>query len=383
MTRSILRWGIISTGGIATEFSQDLCVDPSTRGVTDISHAIAAVGSRSVASAQKFIDGLRSGPETEGWSWGAKNGVLDGCTPHGNYQDVYNDPNVDVIYIGTPPNFHHQNAKEALLAGKHVLCEKPFTFDLEELDELIALAKSKNLFLMEAVWTRFHPLAGAVREVLASGTLGKPLRFTADFSMDWNLDNEPAEHRMLNPALGGGSLLDMGPYPSVWAMLLVHQNPHNTDRDPKVINTYQTVYQRTGVDLNSRWLVEWKGLCQGQLLSDLSCPGHRDATAILQCAEGDLVVEYPPYKAETFHVVPRPDRFPGAITKKTTYHLPVAKGNNGLSYEADEVARCIRAGKIECEKMTWEESRIVQGWFDVVRRSGNTALKGLKGTAGK
>jgi hypothetical protein len=60
---------------------------------------------------------------------------------------------------------------------------------------------------------------------------------------------------------------------------------------PKVINTYQTVYQRTGVDLNSRWLVEWKGLCQGQLLSDLSCPGHRDATAILQCAEGDLVVE--------------------------------------------------------------------------------------------
>jgi hypothetical protein len=91
----------------------------------------------------------------------------------------------------------------------------------------------------------------------------------------------------------------------------------------------------------------------------------------------------PPYKAETFHVVPRPDRFPGAITKKTTYHLPVAKGNNGLSYEADEVARCIKAGKIECEKMTWEESRIVQGWFDVVRRSGNTALKGLKGTAGK
>jgi hypothetical protein len=64
----------------------------------------------------------------------------------------------------------------------------------------------------------------------------------------------------------------------------------------------------------------------------------------------------PPYKAETFHVVPRPDRFPGAITKKTTYHLPVAKGN---------------------------KSRIVQGWFDVVRRSGNTALKGLKGTAGK
>ena len=91
----------------------------------------------------------------------------------------------------------------------------------------------------------------------------------------------------------------------------------------------------------------------------------------------------PTLQGRDFYVVPRPDRFPGAITKKTTYHLPVAKGNNGLSYEADEVARCIRAGKIQCEKMTWEESRIVQGWFDVVRRNGHTALKDLKGTAGK
>lgn len=87
-------------------------------------------------------------------------------------------------------------------------------------------------------------------------------------------------------------------------MLLVHQNPHNTDRNPKVINTYQTVYERTGVDLNSRWLVEWKGLCQGQLLSDLSCPGHRDATAILQCEQGDLVVECESRASGTYIVLP-------------------------------------------------------------------------------
>ncbi|WWD00970.1 hypothetical protein V866_007908 [Kwoniella sp. B9012] len=378
-----LRWGIIATGSISSEFARDLLVDPATRGVADISHNISAVGSRSVASAQKFINSLSSAIPSEGWHWGVENGKLGGVKACGSYQEVYNDPNVDVIYVGTPPSAHHQNVKDALLAGKHVLCEKPFTFDLEELDELISIAKDKKLFLMEAVWTRFHPLAAEVAKVIDSGKLGKPQRFSADFSMDWKPDNEPASHRMLDPALGGGSLLDMGPYPSVWAMLLVQRNPHNRDQDPQVLFSHQTLYERTQVDLNSRWLVQWKDLCQGLLLSDLSASGQREATAVLQCEEGDLVIHYPPYKAETFSIVPRPDRFAGSITQKTTHHHPVAQGNNGLSYEADEVARCLRDGKIESGKMPWAESRIVQGWFDVVRKQGPTPLANVKGTAGQ
>ncbi|OCF42821.1 hypothetical protein I317_03298 [Kwoniella heveanensis CBS 569] len=378
-----LHWGIIATGSISSEFSRDLLVDPSTRGVTDISHSIAAVGSRSVQSAERFIEGLKAAAPSDGWTWGVQKGKLDGVKACGSYHDVYNDPNVDVVYVGTPPSAHHRNVKDALLAGKHVLCEKPFTFDLEELDELLAIAKDKKLFLMEAVWTRFHPLAAEVAALLESGKLGKPQRFSADFSMDWKPDSEPASHRMLNPALGGGSLLDMGPYPSVWAMLLVQRNPHNHDQDPQVVFSHQTVYERTQVDLNSRWLVQWKDLCQGLLLSDLSASGQREATAVLQCEEGDLVIHYPPYKAETFSIIPRPDRFAGAIKEKTTHHHPIAQGNNGLSYEADEVAKCLRQGKVESEKMPWAESRIVQGWFDVVRTQGSTPLATIKGTAGQ
>lgn len=80
----------------------------------------------------------------------------------------------------------------------------------------------------------------------------------------------------------------------------------------------------------------------------------------------------PPYRPDTFHIIPRPDRFPGKITKKETFHIPVAKGTHGLAYEADEVARCISRGQVESQKMTWEESRIVQTWFDHVRKNGPT-----------
>jgi hypothetical protein len=91
----------------------------------------------------------------------------------------------------------------------------------------------------------------------------------------------------------------------------------------------------------------------------------------------------PPYRAETFHIVPRPERYVGSIKGTTTHHHPIAAGNNGMSYEADETARCIRDGQIESPRMSWEESRIVQGWFDQVRTSGASATRDLKGTAGQ
>ncbi|KIR50655.1 hypothetical protein I315_06899 [Cryptococcus gattii Ru294] len=324
-----------------------------------------------------------------------------GLRTRGTYEEVYNDPHVTVVYIGTPtPHvLHRRNAKDALLADKHVLLEKPACLEVEELDELIKIAKEKKLFFMEAVWTRFQPIAYAVEEVIKSGILGKPRSFSADFSMDWDLD-----------ALGGGSLLDMSAYPSVWAMLLVHRHPLNTDKDPKVLFAHQTIYPRSGVDINSRWLVEWKGLCQGMLMTDLDNAGQKDSTAVLQCDEGDLVVACtfspplpfrcadlilhrppsthvdPPYQPETFYIHPRPSRFPGpkgTITSSTTHHHPFHDGNIEMTYEADEVARCIRDGKIESEKMPWEESRVVQGWVDMVRTDGPSKTAKLVRTAGQ
>ncbi|KIR76803.1 hypothetical protein I305_06289 [Cryptococcus gattii E566] len=198
-----------------------------------------------------------------------------------------------------------------------------------------------GVLVVGAVWTRFQPIAYAVEKVINSDILGKPRRFSAGFSMDWDLDASPDSSRMVNPALGGGSLLDMFAYPSVWAMLLVHHHPLNTDKDPKVLFTHQTIYPRSGVDINSRWLVEWKGLCQGMLMTYL--------------------VVLPSYQPETFSIHSRPSRFlspKGTMASSTTHSRPL----HDVIFEADEIARCIRDG--ESERIPWEESRMVYGWVD-------------------
>lgn len=94
-----LNWGIISTGGISTTFAQDLLVDPASRNTSDVNHKIAAVGSRSIQSAQAFIDKLKENSKGESWAWGVKNGVLDGVKVRGTYKEVYNDP---VRNLGSP-----------------------------------------------------------------------------------------------------------------------------------------------------------------------------------------------------------------------------------------------------------------------------------------
>ncbi|WVQ80131.1 hypothetical protein IAT38_002232 [Cryptococcus sp. DSM 104549] len=379
-----LRWGIISTGNIASTFCNDLFVDPTTRNAPDIRHHLAAIGSRSVSSAQAFLDKLRNGAVGD-FAWGVGEGALEGCKAYGSYEEVYNDPNVDVVYVATPHTLHHRNCKDALLAGKNVLCEKPFTLDAEELEELVALAREKNLFLMEAVWTRFQPITYAIQEVIASGRLGKFKRLTVDNSLDYKMDEKPESHRMLDPSLGGGALLDLGPYPLVWAMLVLHHHPLNTTRTPpRILTSYQTVYERTGVDSGTRMLLEWDGVGTAALSCDLGCHGYVDGVGVVTCEEGDIVIVAPPSKPQTFHIVPHgPDASRiGAIRTRETHHHPLSPGH-GMAYEADEVARCIRDGKRESGRMPLEESLVVMRVLDEVRRSGGTETRGLRGTAGQ
>ncbi|WRT66681.1 uncharacterized protein IL334_003641 [Kwoniella shivajii] len=383
MSPFTLRWGIISTGNIANTFCKDLLVDPSTRKADDVFHKITAIGSRSVNSAQSFLNNLNSSQDH--FRWGVSNGALDGCSAYGNYDQVYNDPNVDVVYIAAPHTLHHKNCKDALKAGKNVLCEKPFTLDAEEAEELIGLAREKGLFMMEAVWTRFQPITYAIQEIIASGRLGKLKRITADNSLDFKLDDRVESHRMLDPALGGGALLDLGPYPLVWALLILHHHPNNVDRSsPKILNSYQTIYGRTGVDSASRMLLEWDGVGQADLRCDLTCHGYMDGVVIVTCEEGDLVVVAPPSKPQTFHIIPHgpdPSR-QGKVIEKETHHYPLSPGH-GMAYEADEVARCIQANKKESDRMPLEESLMVMRILDEVRRNGGTKTKDLRGTAGQ
>jgi hypothetical protein len=177
-------------------------------------------------------------------------------------------------------------------------------------------------------------------------------------------------------------------------MLVMHQHPANKSHaPPKLLFSHQTIYPRSSVDLNSRWLLEWEGVGQAMLMTDMSTWGAKEQTVLISCEEGDLALECKsrpyivelisggPFKPQKFWIIPHPaDQ--GSVKEKTGHEYPVSAGG-GMAYEADEVARCIKDGKLESERMPLEESRVVQRIFDQVRRAGGGVLANVKGTAGK
>jgi len=186
------RWGIAGTGMIAKEFARGLAL------VEDAE--LVAVGSRGAARAEAF---------------GAELAVP---RRHGSYEAVAADPDVDIVYVASPHPAHLAHTLLFLGAGKHVLCEKPLALNAAQAGELAAAAASAGRFLMEAVWSRFTPGYQAIRDVVASGEIGDVLLVEAEFGFRAPFD--PA-HRLFDPALGGGSVLDIGIYPVQLAHLLL------------------------------------------------------------------------------------------------------------------------------------------------------------------
>lgn len=139
-------------------FVKDLLTNPAVRDVTDVAHKVVAVASsRSKDSAASFLQKVKA-PQ--------------GATTYGSYHELVADPDVDIIYVATPHSHHFQNAMLALEAGKNVLCEKALTVTASQTHKLINKAREKNLFFMEAVWTRYQPLSVKVREIVQSGVIG-------------------------------------------------------------------------------------------------------------------------------------------------------------------------------------------------------------------
>jgi predicted dehydrogenase len=182
-----VRWGVLATGGIARAFTADLLMH---------GHRVTAVGSRSQSSARAFAERF-SLPRA-----------------HGSYEDLLADPEVDVVYVATPHTLHADNALAALAHGKHVLVEKPFTVDAAQARAVLDSARSRGLVALEAMWTRFLPHLAFVRAAVRSGRLGEVRWLHADHTQA--LPADPA-HRLNDPALGGGALLDLGVYPLSFA----------------------------------------------------------------------------------------------------------------------------------------------------------------------
>jgi predicted dehydrogenase len=220
MLNKKIKWGIVGPGIIAHQFASDFrWVDNGE---------LIAVASRDKGRAQAFADTHSVAKAYEG------------------YQSLYDDDDVDAVYIATPHNFHFENAKAALQAGKAVMCEKPIAIHPSELVELIQIAKASSGYLMEAMWTYFLPAIIKSQEWVKSGRIGKILQVKADFGYSTHYD---PMSRMYNPHLAGGVLLDMGIYPISVPALMIDALPEQV----KVV----VKKAKTGVDSEVTMLFEY------------------------------------------------------------------------------------------------------------------------------
>ncbi|KAL4786699.1 hypothetical protein BJX76DRAFT_320512 [Aspergillus varians] len=360
-----IRWGILATGGIADTFVRDLLLDPSARSASDISHTVVAVSSSSSASrAEEFI---------------SETGIPSPCAAYGSYEALVADPNVDVVYVATPHSHHFQNVMLVLEAGKHVLCEKAFTVNARQTRILVETARKKKLFLMEAVWTRYFPLSIEVRELIKAGAIGEVLRVSADNSFG-NVEKFGPEHRMVNKDLAGGALLDLGIYSLTWVFqTLYHTLPKEARKPPSRVSAHITPYHLTGADEATTILLSFPTTTP----SNSKHPGESQAVASthlrvwtdpdetnaarpairIQGTKGEIQVDGPAFRPEVYRIIP--EKGTGKIEEKK-FELPA--GGRGMYWEADEVARCLRDGKLESETMSLEESIVIMDVMDEARR---------------
>jgi predicted dehydrogenase len=316
----VIRWGILGTGKIAHAFATALREIPDAK--------LVAVASRSSGSAQAF--GGEFGVPAEGF--------------HGSYQALADDPQVDVVYIGTPHPLHAENALMCLHAGKHVLCEKPFAMNRRQASEVIALARKKNLFVMEAMWTRFLPAIVEAKRILDSGEIGTPRLAQSDFGF---VAHGGPEHRLLNAELGGGALLDIGIYPlSVSSFLLGAVESVQADGE----------LGETGVDTQTAFSLRHQNGGVSSCVCSISAETPTEMT--ISGELGHLRLH------RRFHM---PTSLTVTLHNGASRTLDLPMIGNGYAHEALEVMRCLRAGLTESPAMTHDETLSLMGVLDTIR----------------
>lgn len=311
-----LRWGILATGGIARSFTRDLL---------DAGHVVAAVGSRAPGAAQAFA---------------AEFGIP---TAHGSYDSLAADPDVDVIYVATPHPLHLDGALLAIAAGKHVLVEKPFTLNADQARRIADAAASAGVVAMEAMWARFLPQMVRLRELLAAEAIGEVRTVIADHTQA--LPTDPA-HRLQNPELGGGALLDLGIYPVSFAVDVLGL--------PIGVQAHAAMTP-TGVDRQTAMLFEHEGGRQSVLHCALDTAGPNRAVVIGTHGAIELDrVWYTPTRLTRY------DRDWTVVEQV----LPAVSGR-GMQYQAAELER--RVAGAAPTALPLDESVAIMGVLDQVR----------------
>ncbi|WEH27079.1 Gfo/Idh/MocA family oxidoreductase [Streptomyces sp. AM 3-1-1] len=315
-----VRWGVLATGGIAASFAADLLTVPGAE--------LVAVGSRTEESARAFAERFTI-PRA-----------------HGSWAALAADEDVDVVYVATPHTAHLEAARLCLEAGKGVLCEKPMTLNARQAAGLVDLARARDVFLMEAMWTYVNPLVRRLKLLVDEGAIGEVASVEADFSVDGPF---PADHRMVDPAQGGGALLDLGVYPVAFAQLLLGE--------PEGVRASAKLSER-GVDLQTGMLLSWANGAHALLRCGLLGAGPTRATVV--GSEGRVEVSGGFFHPASFVLHRR-----GA--EPVTYTAREEGGGEGYVPEAVEVTRCLREGLTESPLVPLEGTLAVLRTLDRVR----------------
>ena len=315
-------WGIIGTGNIAHKFATGLqaCADAT----------LVAVGSRKQETADKFGD------------------EFDVAHRHASYEALANDPDVDVVYVSTPHAFHHDNTILCLEAGKHVLCEKPFAINATQAREMIAVAREQKRFLMDAVWSRFQPAQVRMRELIAHGVIGEVRMIESDFGFRAGVNPEA---RLFKASLGGGALLDVGIYNIQLASMLL---------GPATEVKALAQLGETGVDEQAAVVTMHAG---GRIaLSSTAIRTTTQHAATVFGTEGWIELDKPWWRTNGLTLV---------VQGEEPEHIDAPMVSNGYNYEAEEVMKCIDAGKLESDGMPLDETVSIVETMDEIRAQWN------------
>lgn len=323
---SVLRWGIAGAGKISTDFVSAVNADSSDK------HQFVAVASRSLETASQFAF-ARNIPKA-----------------YGSYLELANDANVQVVYIGNLNPDHYDTAKLFLEHGKHVLLEKPLTLNVKQTEAITALARSKGLFLMEALWSRFLPAYVYALEQIRAGAIGEVYSVDVSFGVPIHQVD-----RVNQKKLGGGTILDLG----VYAINIIQQAFGN-DEPTKVVAVGEV--NADGVDLSvSAALSYSKGrsaTLRTHSIVSLPCE------ALIVGTEGSIKLLRMFHCAQTVVL--------NGVEHDCSYgpNTPEMNFSNsrGLRYEADEVRRLLLAGKLESDVMSHADSVKIAKIQDELRR---------------
>ena len=318
-TRSnTIRWGIVAPGRIARKFASDLQVTAGGR--------LRAVASRDIQRARAFAG-----------EFGADLAYDDAAA-------LAADPSVDMVYVASPHNAHFATAKMLLEAGKPVLCEKPITVSAPQTAELIALSRSNNVFLMEAMWTRFLPLYGRIREWLDAGRIGRPRVVTSAFCYPASYD--PAS-RLFDPALAGGVLLDLGVYNISISQWVMGRKPDRVAATAR--------FAATGVDDLLAATLHYPDGGLAQFVCGLTTAF--DNALVIGGDQGFIRV------APTFIQ----GREAVLHVGDTTETISESHRSGGFEYQIEEAMRCFRNGEIESPMLPHADILATMETMDEIR----------------